>query len=520
MNFTPIYLKTLIPDFPKIYNDNNVAFQRYLDIFYDGSAGVIVVPINTPGNVKAATAEFVTAIVDNLIVRRQYTNLYENITTANYDYYVTELGISESRRDPSTWEDANSLYIDVQEPYYKIIPTTGPGDYTGLNVDLKSQIVTLILDPSGATSGFYSILLEVSEGGANYLYIDVSTANKWVSLICSDWDASYGPTWEVYEYGGGGGGATGGTIDISLALSAVWAPEPNLADTITMPDAVGGLAQGTTVGSLRGQTLNQILTTMLFPTVLASVTLWNSVSLLIDITPTTMEVGSSYAATLRASYNAGTITNGDGITTQNLTGRPGMYIFKYPDGSVSLYDPWVGTTRLHTYGAYSIAFGSNIWLVDVSYNAGSGTYYDSKGNAGSYLDGDRVAGTVSVNSSAITGRRYVWYGYGLPYGPSAPTDSAGVRALTSKSFLDASNEGTFNISIPKGTQEVYFFIPAGKIVTVQYVESAYADVTADFTTTSITVNDAGGVGQSYESWVEFIGLSGYENDATYTVTIT
>ena len=48
-----------------------------------------------------------------------------------------------------------------------------------------------------------------------------------------------------------------------------------------------------------------------------------------------------------------------------------------------------------TFTSYEIAFGENKWQVQIDYDAGTGTYYDNKGNAVTNLDGSRGSGTAS-----------------------------------------------------------------------------------------------------------------------------
>ena len=79
MNFTSLSLSTLVTQMPKIINDNFNATSNYMDIFYDASAGIIVKPITTTGRIKGTTGEFVNVTVDNLTVKKQYTNLYSSI---------------------------------------------------------------------------------------------------------------------------------------------------------------------------------------------------------------------------------------------------------------------------------------------------------------------------------------------------------------------------------------------------------------------------------------------------------
>ena len=277
---------------------------------------------------------------------------------------------------------------------------------------------------------------------------------------------------------------------------------------------VGGISDTTTVGSLIGQTFTQLFDSLLFPTVDATYTN-RSASLNIP-TSTTVEVGTIYNITSTAIFNRGTIHNGDGTLNSNpLVGSAYNYAFRLPDGNTD----GNSASSISLGNSYNIVFNSNRWDVTVSYSGGTGLYYDNKGVAGTNLDGLRVTSTVIGYSGTITGKRYMWYGYGV--GSSAPTNSAGVRLLTHKGFLIIpNNTGTFNISIPSTTQEVYFFTVAGRTVKVYYVESSMADVTSSFNMTSISVNDAGGISQSYESWVSYIGLIGYPSIATYRVIIT
>ena len=221
MDLRNVNLTTLIPEFPTIYNYNNREFKRYLDVIYDEDQGVIVVPVNTTGRVKAASAEFVNAVVDNLTVKSQYTNLYENITTANYDYYVAYTGVAATVRNASTaaWENNAYQYIDVEKPYYKITPDV----CIGLANDNISQVVQLVLDPSGDTSGTYRILIDPDPLAATP-YLDITfdasmlalgTETKWVSFICTEHDASYGSTWSVYEFGDGAAGSGTGSTGVT-----------------------------------------------------------------------------------------------------------------------------------------------------------------------------------------------------------------------------------------------------------------------------------------------------------------
>ena len=226
MDWTRIYLDTFIPELPQLLNSNFETFQRYLDVFFDENRGILIKPLETTGRVKGARGEFVTAVVDNLIVRNQFTNLYDNNTTADYNYYTMFTEAAFVPRDPctygidtSTWnfpyEPSTYKVIDVNKPYYKIT-----NEYPILlENDNLSQVVGIFFsDASGAED--FEILLDPCLGST--FAVDASSSGMaYMEFIISSFDASWGPTWTQYKYGAddssvgsGGGGTVGpGTID-------------------------------------------------------------------------------------------------------------------------------------------------------------------------------------------------------------------------------------------------------------------------------------------------------------------
>lgn len=291
----------------------------------------------------------------------------------------------------------------------------------------------------------------------------------------------------------------------------------SLSPTLEVPNDVGGIVAGTKVEDLTGKTFIQMFDELLFPTVLAYIDINNSGSL-VGQSSTTVEVGSSLLPSVTASYNPGVINNGDNTTGPNLTGDANQYIFKLPNGTTDATISATSNSQSYTFNSYNVNFGNNVWSVDISYDVGTGTYYDNKGNPDNSLDGSRISGTLTRNTSIVYGRRYIWYGYGTQ--GSSPSTSSGVRGLPYNDFLNGSNEGEYDILIPSGTQEVYFYIPDNKTASILLVESN-ADVTGAFDTpTTISVDDASGTSQNYEKWVHFIGATGYSGDVTYRVSIT
>jgi len=310
----------------------------------------------------------------------------------------------------------------------------------------------------------------------------------------------------IQEAGQAVGGGSGGNYDT------------NLASGLTMPEAVGGYPQGTAVADVSGDTFIQMFDNLLFPTVLATIGT-NVSATLAGVSTTTAEVGTSYAPVSTGTLNPGVINNGDGSTGPNLKGDANEFRFYLPNSTLdeTVSSP-VDNDEDWTFTSYEITLSSNRWQVQVDYDAGTGTYYDNKGNPVTNLDGSRGSGTATGYSSYIYGRRYAWWGYGT--NGSAPTNSAGVRGLGSNQFLGATNLGTFTITIPASTQSVYFYVPAGNTINVTYTESSGANVNDSFTKTTFNVNDAGGNAISHDSWVSYIGAGGYGSEANYVVTIS
>jgi hypothetical protein len=287
-------------------------------------------------------------------------------------------------------------------------------------------------------------------------------------------------------------------------------------DSLAVPTTIGGIDAGTTVGDLRGLSPTEMFDAILFPTIPPSSSPKSVV--LSGITGGNYEVGTQVITSLTATFNQGTITNGDASPGPALVGQGNNYTYKDPDGVTIGSNATAGNIDAINAPLYIITIGNNIWNVVTDHDAGTGLYYDSKGIASTDLDTQRVAGSTADNSSNMSGRYYAWRGSGP--GGSAPTNSAQVRAETDKSFLSTSNTGSFNITIPPGTQEVFISIPAGKTLTVLYVESSNADVTGSFTSNAFNVDDANANPVAYETFVSFIGVGGYPATATYAVTIS
>jgi len=609
MNWEQMTLDTFIPEYPKIFNNTVASIQRYFDVFYDGSTGVLIKPLTTTGRVKGARGEFVTAVVDNLIVKNQFTNLYDNNTTADYNWYKMYTDPAPTPRDPCTaanyWPYENYVdtkVIDVNKPYYKI-----KNDYKILlgNINL-SQVVGIFFDSSLAGSDDFEIILDPCLG-TTYV-VDASDAGRaYVELVATGYDPSWGTTWSQYKYaaddtstGSGGYGSVGpGTIgyipvfdgiykvadsslymsgdkliardiqinhalrdssdniligygspmqlndpasgrDVSIygnvnfdgSLVSVIAGvfnvdgsiilngtelgpviyNPTLSDSLKMPDAVGGLAKDTSVAYLRGKTLEQIISEMLFPLTLAYVFTPKYFSL--SGGPSgSAEVGTIYSPSVTANFNQGQIKNGDDSDGPLLVGAIPLYSYFFPDSTLDSTDD-----ATHDFSTYQIKLGTNTWSVNGTHAAGLGSYTDNFGNPDTHLNSQRVSALVSASSSSVSGYRRWWWDNSTGI---APTNSAGVRALPNTGLFDnTSHNGSFVITIQPLVKGIWFFVPNGKTATVIHSET-FNNVTGDFATSTFTVQGASGeAGITYKSYTTTLGGIGFTTTQHYNVTIS
>lgn len=216
MDWTKLYQNTLLSQFPKIINDNFQSFKDYMDVFYDETGRVIIKPVNTTGRVKATTGEFINVLVDNLTVKKEFTNMYENITTSDLDFVTVYNGPDTSTRiatDVSLWPYENPYYrwYDATKPYYKL----SNANPVAFQNDELGKIVRLIFDPSASGVSNFQILLDQDTNAMFEVNIQDSSA-LYLELITVKYDVSWGPTWVPYKFGrldasfaGGSGGSVG-----------------------------------------------------------------------------------------------------------------------------------------------------------------------------------------------------------------------------------------------------------------------------------------------------------------------
>jgi hypothetical protein len=217
-------------------------------------------------------------------------------------------------------------------------------------------------------------------------------------------------------------GPAGPSGDISTSLYA-----SEVADAVLSTE-VGG-ADPEPASTWKTRTIVEALDTILFPTVPPSISTQKSATLSVSGTTGIQEVGSTVARTLTATFNRGRITNGDGTQGPELVGAASTFTYT-GTGITSTANP--------SLGSLAVVLGSNQWSVLIAHGAGSGAYFDNKGNASTALDGSRASGTASASTAAFTGV-YPWYYIKSPVTFTAAQFGAAITALGNSTSGAATN---------------------------------------------------------------------------------
>ena len=324
------------------------------------------------------------------------------------------------------------------------------------------------------------------------------------------------------EISGGGGGAWGditGTLSDQTDLqSALDAKQDNLSveanEGLTLTGASLGTIYNTTIGdsvqsiavggapaqpasTWKTLTLIQALDTILFPTILATIQTNKSVTLTISGASGTLEIGQTISRTLTASFNRGLIRNGDNSTGPALVGDATQYTFT---GTGISSTAQAGNTLAVS---NTIVSGSNNWAVTVNHDAGTGDYFDNKGNIGTNLDGSRVSGTStdSASSPSVTGV-YPWF-YLKSASPISSSDMASAIAAGTATKVVASSTGTLAVPYNVNAQYLAVAYPSSSTTKTKYYVTALdnGDITVVFNavaTESVNSPDAYWSGVNYK----------------------
>ena len=253
-----------------------------------------------------------------------------------------------------------------------------------------------------------------------------------------------------------------GTVGITgvVANEGVYISNSGLLGTVyntTIPDSttnvsVGGATAGTAASVWKTKSVVEILDEILFPTTNASSTS-KSVALGVSGGGGTLEVGTTTARSLTATFSPGTITNGDSTSGPALVGAATQYTFTGTNISSTSQ-----VSNLLSLGSPAVIFGSNNWAVTTSHNAGTGDYYDNKGNIGSNLNALRVSGTTSDSTSSPTIDGIYPYFWGVSDTQLTTAEIITIIQAGSSNKVVSSASGTITITFNATTAKFLWFV--------------------------------------------------------------
>jgi hypothetical protein len=283
------------------------------------------------------------------------------------------------------------------------------------------------------------------------------------------------------------------TIDANEGLVLTGSALGTLYNTTIGDDvnsiAVGG-APAQAASIWKSLSLVQALDTILFPTILASIQTNKSVTLTISGTSGTLEIGQTISRTLTAAFNRGLIKNGDNSTGPQLVGAATEYTFS---GTGISSTAQVGNTLSVS---NTIVSGANNWAVTVTHDAGSGDYFDNKGNVGTNLDASRVSGTATDSASAPTVTGIYPYFYFKSSSPISAADMVAAIEDGSATKVVATSTGTLSIPYNMSAQYLAVAYPATSTTKTTYFVTALDNgaITVVFqAVTTLSVDSATGL---------------------------
>lgn len=481
---------------------------KYPTMFYDASSGVTspvfkvgiattepggTATIATTGTIEANVTGNISGTADNVTGTVLVANGGTGATNAAGAR--TNLGIVNDTGIPAISYNSSTLGLasGVTSEGVRTFIGAGTGDGTMSRWFIKTNDISVPVDNDqtltiATGTGISSTFTSTSSGGT--ISISNTQPDTGIPAILSDGgSASLNTNISADEIKGLlnlGSSVTDVEDNSGLAVSS------NILTTVydttvgnsVLSVPVGG-APATAASVWSSKTIVQVLDTILFPTILASIKTNPFATLSLSVFDGTREVGTVVTMNLTAALNQGQIKNGDGTTNLNpLIGAAINYTFN-GDG-ISTTTQAGNVLNISP----SIEKGVNQWDVNVAHAAGTGDYFDNKNAIGSNLDSPtnyRAAGNLSASSSTIRGRYKQFFGAGN----STITTSAQVRNLSS----NFDNTNSFQITIDQ--THFTIAIPATRTL-VKVNTQNNDDIVTQFVLSTFNVDDAGGADVAYK----------------------
>lgn len=397
-------------------------------------------------------------------------------------------------------------YLHTDGKYYKSDAT----DATKCSTELRVVQENLVADAEGSF---------ISQGQINSLGLTIGV-RYYVSTTPGEFTVTKYDTPNIVRYIGT---ASSSTIlefnPMDISQEAIFFS--GLDGSLAIPNEWEENPEGLTISQLQGKTPTQVIETLFFPDVAAYIS-QNAYTSIIGQSTGNYEVGTSMVHDFDITLHRGNINNGDNTSAGTVVSSINQVNVNDPDGSTEFTEnnPPADTVNA-VLPAYVLQHGTNMWTVMLTNNVGTTTYTNNKG------DGTPI--TSIENAKADTTRNNVtFYVTGLykrfhtvTAENNSPSSSNTIRPLTN-SLLSSSNTGTWDVGIGAGASnaEFSFYIPQGKTINVIDLGNLNLDVTADFTLTNLTVNDANGTAVNYTKYTRFAGALGFTNSTTFRITVT
>lgn len=271
-------------------------------------------------------------------------------------------------------------------------------------------------------------------------------------------------------------------VDLAIATATGSSSVYNGASPASV--TVGGITAGYV---LTGKTTNQILQSMLVPTLNPTLTA-PSISAFSQNLATTQEVGTSVTPTFTTSFSRGSISPQYTSASPFRSGLPTKYVYGGTGNVRSVASTGTTNTSAAT-GATVLAVGTNSWTVYVAYSAGVQPKDSSGGNFSTPL----ASGATSNSTTSITGQYLRFYGANA----SSVTNSSQVRALSTNAF-QATNTDTFNLNTGSVLTKFIVALPPSRTISqVIDLDALNANITSSYVLQgTVSVNTGGGSGSA------------------------
>ena len=332
--------------------------------------------------------------------------------------------------DPSTWKDFNgnvwlykgTLVVVTEDPSSGLYWLNDPDNYAVSTswtqviappvVDVSVGVINVGDGSAGVFAGYDpsgNVLLrtlagsggaEVTEvGNVIYIGIDASYSgetNYGVNVGAGDASIYVRKAGDALEFREikGEGSITVSSSDNLVIIGGGGTYDTALDPSLAMPSTVGGIAAGTTVNDLKGDTLIAMWDDLLFPTVNPTYVLPNNS--FVDNQGPYEEIGDSIDITFTAGFSRGQILV-SGNFQDYRSGLPNTYT--YTGTGIAGVVSSTSLSDVSTLIGYTVLIGTQSWTNTVSYDIGPQPY-DNKGNP---VDSPWPAGTTGADTVSFEG---------------------------------------------------------------------------------------------------------------------